>query len=283
MRIGVFYFPTDYGISPGELARALEERGFESLFVCEHTHIPVSRRTPFPGGGELPRRYMHTHDPFVALSFAAAATRTLKIGTGIALMPQRDPIITAKSVASLDQLSDGRFLFAIGGGWNVEEMENHGAKYETRFKLLRERVLAMKELWTRQEAEFHGKFVNFDPVWLYPKPKQNPHPPILLGGETDHTIRRVIEFGDGWFPRARGGWEPRSAVARLRKAAEEAGRDPATLSLTVFAAPADRDALAPYREVEIDRVLLEVPDLSADEILRVLDRYVPLLETSSQR
>ena len=283
MRIGVFYFPTDYGISPGELARALEERGFESLFVCEHTHIPVSRRTPFPGGGELPRRYMHTHDPFVALSFAAAATRTLKIGTGIALMPQRDPIITAKSVASLDQLSDGRFLFAIGGGWNVEEMENHGAKYETRFKLLRERVLAMKELWTRQEAEFHGKFVNFDPVWLYPKPKQNPHPPILLGGETDHTIRRVIEFGDGWFPRARGGWEPRSAVARLRKAAEEAGRDPATLSVTVFAAPPDGDALAPYHEVGIDRVLLEVPDLSPDEILRVLDRYVPLLETSSQR
>src|SRR6059036_3397704 len=167
MDIGVFIFPTEYSILVDDLARALEERGFESLFVPEQTHIPVSRRTPFPGGGELPKRYSHTHDPFVALSFAAAATRTLKIATGIALLPQRDPIITAKSVASLDQLSGGRFIFAIGGGWNVEEMENHGARYETRFKLLRERVLAMKELWTKEQAEFHGQFVNFDPVWLY--------------------------------------------------------------------------------------------------------------------
>ena len=193
------------GSRSSELARALEARGFESLFVCEHTHIPVSRRSPFPGGGELPKRYSHTHDPFVALSFAAAATRTLKLGTGIALVPQRDPIITAKSVASLDQLSGGRFIFAIGGGWNVEEMENHGARYETRFKLLRERVLAMKALWTQEQAEFHGEFVNFDPVWLYPKPKQKPHPPVLLGGETDHTVRRVVEFCDGWFPRPRRG------------------------------------------------------------------------------
>ena len=205
MLVGAFHFPTDYGIEISELARALEERGFESLFVCEHTHIPVSRRSPYPGGGELPKRYSHTHDPFVALSFAAAATRTLKLGTGIALVPQRDPIITAKSVASLDQLSGGRFIFAIGGGWNVEEMENHGAHYETRFKLLRERVLAMKALWTQEQAEFHGEFVNFDPVWLYPKPKQKPHPPVLLGGETDYTVRRVVEFCDGWFPRPRRG------------------------------------------------------------------------------
>ena len=194
MLVGVFYFPTDYGIEIGELAKALEARGFESLFVCEHSHIPVSRRSPYPGGGELPKCYSHTHDPFVALSFAAAATRTLKLGTGIALIPQRDPIITAKSVASLDQLSGGRFMFAIGGGWNVEEMENHGARYDTRFKLLRERVLAMKALWTQEQAEFHGEHVNFDPVWQYPKPKQKPHPPILLGGETDHTVRRVVEF-----------------------------------------------------------------------------------------
>jgi probable F420-dependent oxidoreductase len=160
MYVGAFYFPTDYGIAIDELARELESRGFESLFVCEHTHIPVSRRTPFPGGGELPKRYSHTHDPFVALSFAAAATRTLKLGTGIALLPQRDTIITAKSVASLDQLSGGRFIFAIGGGWNAEEMENHGVAYESRFKLLRERTLAMKALWTQQQAEFHGKFVD---------------------------------------------------------------------------------------------------------------------------
>ena len=206
MQVGAFHFPTDYGIEIGELARALEERGFESLFVCEHTHIPVSRRSPYPSGGELPKRYSHTHDPFVALSFAAAATRTLKIGTGIALVAQRDPIITAKSVASLDQLSGGRFIFAIGGGWNVEEMENHGARYETRFKLLRERVLAMKALWTQQQAEFHGELVNFDPVWLFPKPMQKPHPPILLGGETDHTVRRVVEFVTAGFrARARAG------------------------------------------------------------------------------
>ena len=197
--MAAFHFPTDYGIEISELAHALEARGFESLFVCEHTHIPVSRRSPYPGGGNMPKRYSHTYDPFVALSFAAAATRTLKLGTGIALVPQRDPIITAKSVASLDQLSGGRFIFAIGGGWNVEEMENHGAHYETRFKLLRERVLAMKALWTRERAEFHGEFVDFDPVWLYPKPKQKPHPPVLLGGETDYTVRRVVSFVTAGF------------------------------------------------------------------------------------
>ena len=276
MLVGAFHFPTDYGIDVRELAQALEERGFDSLFVCEHTHIPVSRRSPYPSGGELPKRYSHTHDPFVALAFAAGATRTLKLGTGIALIPQRDPIVTAKSVASLDRLSGGRFIFAIGGGWNVEEMQNHGARYETRFKLLRERVLAMKELWTKEQAEFHGQFVNFDPVWLYPKPRQTPHPPVLLGGETDHTLARVVEFCDGWFPRARGGFEPASANARLRQAAMAAGRDPQTLSITVFGAPADRDALAPYRDAGIARVLLEVPDSSRDEVLRILDRNAPL-------
>jgi probable F420-dependent oxidoreductase len=276
MRVGAYYFPTDYGINIAELASALEQRGFESLFVCEHTHIPLSRRTPFPGGGDLPKRYKHTHDPFVALSFAAAATRTLKLGTGIALIPQRDPIITAKSVASLDQLSGGRVLFAMGGGWNVDEMENHGANYATRFRLLRERVLAMKQLWTKDEAEFHGEFVNFDPVWLYPKPQQRPHPPLLLGGESDHTLRRVVEFCDGWFPRPRSGWEPKTAVARLQKAAADAGRDPNSLSITVFAAPADQEKLAPYRECGIDRVLLEVPDLGRDDILRALDKNAAL-------
>ena len=187
MQVGVFYFPVDYGIDPGELAAALEARGFASLYVPEHTHIPVSRRTPFPGGGELPKKYSHTHDPFVALSFAAAATKKLLLGTGICLIPEHDPIVTAKSVASLDQLSGGRFIFGIGGGWNVEEMENHGAQYETRFRLMRERILAMQAMWKEEEAAYHGKFVNFDPVWSYPKPKQRPHPPILLGGETDYT------------------------------------------------------------------------------------------------
>lgn len=278
MLVGAFYFPTDYGIDISELARALEARGFESLFVCEHTHIPVSRRSPFPGGGELPKRYKHTHDPFVSLSFAAAATRTLKLGTGIALIPQRDPIVTAKSVASLDQLSGGRFILAMGGGWNVEEMENHGARYDTRFKLLRERVLAMKELWTKEEAEYHGEFVKVERSWQYPKPKQRPHPPLLLGGETDYTLKRVVEFCDGWFPRPRGGWEPKSAMERLRNTAKAAGRDPKTLSITVFNAPADREKLAVYREAGIDRVLLEVPDLSRDDILRVVDKNAALVK-----
>ncbi|PWT73377.1 MAG: LLM class F420-dependent oxidoreductase [Proteobacteria bacterium] len=278
MKVGVYHFPTDYGIEVPELAQALEARGFDSLFVCEHTHIPASRRTPFPSGGELPKRYAHTHDPFVALSFAAAATRTLKLGTGIALIPQRDPIVTAKSISSLDRLSGGRFIFAAGGGWNVEEMENHGARYETRFKLMRERILAMKELWTKEAAEFHGEFVNFDPVWQYPKPLQRPHPPILLGGETDHTVQRVVEFADGWFPRAPRGWEPKDGAARLRRAAEAAGRDPATLSITVFAAPADAAALSAYREAGIERVLLDAPDKSRDDVLRTLDKYAPLLK-----
>jgi probable F420-dependent oxidoreductase len=277
MRYGAYYFPTDYGMGVDELARALEDRGFESLFLCEHTHIPVSRKTPFPGGGDLPKRYKHTHDPFVALAVAAIASKTLKLGTGIALIPQRDPIVTAKSVASLDQLSNGRFVFAIGGGWNVDEMENHGARYDTRFKLLRERVLAMKEMWTKEEAEFHGEFVNFDPIWIYPKPKQKPHPPIFLGGESDHTLKRVAEFCDGWFPRTRRGFEPKAAKQRLAAAAAAAGRDPKNLSITVFAAPPDAAKLAPYREAGIERVLFEVPDTSREEILRTLDRNAELI------
>jgi probable F420-dependent oxidoreductase len=279
MLVGLFYFPTDYGMEIGDLAAAIEARGFESLFVCEHTHIPASRITPFPGGGELPRRYAHTHDPFVALAFAAAATKRLKLGTGVCLVPQHDPIVTAKSVASLDQLSGGRFIFGIGGGWNAEEMENHGTRFETRFQVLRERALAMKALWTEEAAAFHGEFVDFDRVWLYPKPRQKPHPPLLIGGETEHTVRRVVEFGDGWFPRPRSGFEPKGARARLDAAARAARRDPATLSITVFGAPADAAALAPYREARIDRVLFAVPDVGRDEILRTLDKYVPLLQS----
>jgi probable F420-dependent oxidoreductase len=277
MRVGLAYFPVDYGIDIRELARAAEERGFESLFVPEHTHIPLSRRSPYPGGGELPNSYSHTHDPFVALSFAAAATKKLLLATGVCLVPQRDPIVTAKCVSSLDQLSGGRFIFGIGGGWNVDEMENHGARYETRFKLMRERVLAMKALWTQEEASFHGDMVNFDPVWMYPKPTQKPHPPILLGGSSDHTLKRVVEFCDGWIPLAtRGGFEPREAVSRLRKAAEAGGTDYATLSISAFSAPADASALARYRDAGIYRAVLQVPDVSRDEILNLLDKYALL-------
>ncbi len=277
MRIGVCYFPTDYGIDIRELARAAEDRGFESLLLPEHTHIPKSRRTPFPGGGDLPKCYSHTHDPFVALSCAAAATSKILLGTGICLIPQREPIVTAKCVASLDRLSNGRFVFGIGGGWNVDEMENHGARYETRFKLMRERILAMKALWTQDEAAFHGEMVNFDPVWSYPKPVQRPHPPILLGGSSDYTVKRVVEFCDGWLPIARGGFNARQAVARLRQAASAAGRDYSTLSLGVFAAPPDKAVLDEYRDAGIHRAVLAIPDLTRDEILGVLDKYARLV------
>ena len=276
MRVGAFYFPTDYGINMAELARALEDRGFDSLFLPEHTHIPASRKSPFPGGGELPKRYSHTHDPFVALSFAAAATKKLKLGTGILLVPQHEPIVTAKAIASLDQLSGGRFIFGIGGGWNVEEMENHGAKYQTRFKQMREHVLAMKELWTKEEASFDGEFVKFDRVWSWPKPAQKPHPPVILGGETDHTLRRVIEYCDGWFPRPRGGFDVVKGVAHLHQMAEKAGRDPKTITTIVFGAANDAKALESYDKAGIQSALLAIPDESRDEILKYLDKIAPL-------
>ena len=264
MRVGAFYFPVDYGIDIAELAKALEDRGFDSLFVPEHTHIPASRKSPFPGGGELPRRYSHTHDPFVALSFAAAATRKLKLGTGILLVPQHEPIVTAKAIASLDRLSGGRFVFGIGGGWNVEEMENHGATYRTRFRQMREHVLAMKALWTQDEASYDGEFVKFDRVWSWPKPAQRPHPPIILGGETDHTLRRVIDYCDGWFPRPRGGFDVVQGVARLRQMAEKAGRDPATIATIVFGAANDARALESYGKAGIQSALLAIPDEGRD-------------------
>ena len=276
MRVGAFYFPADYGINIAELARALEDRGFDSLFVPEHTHIPASRKSPFPGGGELPKRYSHTHDPFVALSFAAAATKKLKLGTGILLVPQHEPIVTAKAIASLDQLSGGRFMFGIGGGWNVEEMENHGATYQTRFKQMREHVLAMKELWTKEEASFDGEFVKFDRVWSWPKPAQQPHPPVILGGETDHTLRRVIEYCDGWFPRPRGGFDVVKGVAHLRQMAEKAGRDPSTITTIVFGSANDAKVLESYDKAGIQSALLAIPDESRDEILRYLDKIAPL-------
>jgi len=276
MHVGVFYFPTDYGIDIAELARALEERGFESLFVPEHTHIPLSRKTPFPGGGELPKRYAHTHDPFIGLAFAAAVTRKLLIGTGVCLVPQHDPIVLAKVIASLDLLSGGRFIFGIGGGWNVDEMENHGARYDTRFKLMRERVLAMKAIWTQEEAAFHGDMVNFDPIWSYPKPAQRPHPPVLLGGETDHTLKRVVAYCDGWFPRAMRGFDPVASLDRLHRMASTAGRDPKTLTTSVFGAPPDAAVLESYAKAGIQRALFGVPDKDRDEILRTLDTWAPL-------
>ncbi len=277
MHKGVFFFPTDYAIEVPELAQELENRGFESLFLCEHTHIPTSRRSPFPGGGELPRHYIRTHDPFVALSFAASVTKNLKLGTGICLVIQRDPIVTANTIASLDMLSGGRFIFGAGGGWNLEEMENHGTDPETRFKLLRERLLAMKAMWTEEEASFRGDYVNIEPSWCYPKPVQTPHPPIILGGETVHTLRRVVEFCDGWLPRAAPAGAPEETMAKLKAVADEAGRDMSTLSVTVFRPQPARETVDAYEAAGATRVLLEMPSVARDDALKKLDEYAPLL------
>ena len=238
---------------------------------------PAGHCSPWRSRATHPKQYAHTHDPFVGLSFAAAATSTLKLGTGICLVAQRDPIVTAKAVASLDALSGGRFIFGIGGGWNVDEMENHGTSHGTRFALLRERILAMQALWHDDEAEFHGDFVDFDPVWSYPKPLQKPHPPVLLGGETDHTLKRVVEFCDGWFPRASHGFVPDDGMARLRAAAEAGGRDMATLTVTVFRAPTDPAGLEACRAAGVARALLQIPAAGRDQVLAALDGYAPLL------
>ncbi len=278
MKVGVFMFPTDYAIRIDELARAAEERGFESLFLPEHTHIPTSRRTPFPSGGELPKEYSHTLDPFVALASAATVTTTIKLGTGICLIIERDPIVTAKAVASLDHVSRGRVLFGIGGGWNVEEMENHDTQYKTRFRVLRERVLAMKEIWTKEAAEFHGEFVNFDPIWSYPKPVQTPHPPVLLGGESGYTLQRVVDFCEGWFPRGRAGVDVvLTALADLKVRAAKAGRDMKTISISVFAAKPETETLDRYAAAGVTRSILWLPPAGQDTVLPLLDQYVKLI------
>src|SRR5215469_14854866 len=223
MQFGAAMFFTDYSMAPGELARALEARGFESLWAPEHSHIPVSRASPFPNGGELPKQYYDVMDPFVTLTVAAIATKTLKVGTGVCLVQQRDPIQTAKLVASLDQVSQGRFLFGVGGGWNQDEMENHGTDYKTRFKLVRERIEAMKEIWTKSKAEYHGDMVAFDPVMTWPKPVQKPYPPILVGGAFPQAARRAIRYGDGWCPiGGRPGADPLAALEQFRQMARDA-------------------------------------------------------------
>jgi probable F420-dependent oxidoreductase len=275
MKFGVTMFPTDYSIGPAELAKAVEERGFDMLLLPEHTHIPTNRRTPWPGGAELPREYSHTLDPFVALTAAAAVTDRLLIGTGICLVIERDPITLAKEVASLDFLSKGRFIFGIGGGWNEEEMENHGTDPARRWKLLRERVLAMKAVWTEDEAEFHGELVNFDSIWSWPKPAQKPHPPILVGGDGRHTLRRVVEYGDGWIPIPGRGKIPLiERMAELNRLAVEAGRGPIPVSL--FGAQPRSELLSQYAETGVDRCIFWLPPAPASDVLPVLDRHAEL-------
>ncbi len=272
MKYGIQMFPTDYAIPVTELGRAAEELGFESVFYPEHTHIPTSRRTPWPGGGELPKEYSHTLDPFVACAATAAVTKTLKVGTGVCLVMQRDPIITAKEVASVDHLSGGRFLFGIGGGWNEDEMENHGTDPKLRWKILRERILAMKEIWTKEEAEFHGKFVNFDPIWQWPKPVQKPHPPILVGGAGPHTLDRVLEYGDGWMPiGGRSGQLLGQMIRELQERAKAAGREP--IPVSVFGVPPSKEIIEQYAEMGVDRVIFGVRPEGADQVLPALRRY----------
>ena len=277
MKIGIYIFATDYTIRIDELAREAEERGFESLFIPEHTHIPASRRSPWPGGPELPREYWHTLDPFVALGYAAAATSTIRLGTGICLLTERDPIVNAKEAATLDLLSGGRFELAIGAGWNAEEMENHGTAFATRFRVMSERARAMKVIWAEEEPEFHGEFVDFDPIWSWPKPVQTPNPPILVGGETDYTLRRVVEWADGWFPRGRGGFDPAEGMARLARIADEAGRSMDTINVSLFGVEPNREALDRAAQAGVTRAILGLPSNDRDDVMRRLDRHAELL------
>ena len=280
MEFGAYMFCTDYSIRPDELARLLEERDFESMWVPEHTHIPASRMSPWPGGAELPREYWHTYDPFVALTAAAAVTTKLKLGTGICLMAERDPISTAKEVASLDQLSNGRFIFGIGGGWNAEEMGDHGTRFRRRWRVMRERILAMKEIWTKEEAEFHGEFVDFDKMWAYPKPVQQPHPPIIMGGDGPTTFDRVVEYCDGWMPiggRASQGSSLPEKIALLKRQAEESGRDPNSISIGTFGTRPDPDLIARMEDAGVERVVFGLPPADRETVLPVLDQCAQLL------
>jgi probable F420-dependent oxidoreductase len=280
MDFGIAMFFTDYCISVAELALAAEERGFESLWAPEHSHIPLSRQSPFPAGGDLPRKYAECMDPFVSLSVAAAVTRTLRLGTGVALVVQRDPIQTAKLVASIDQVSNGRFLFGVGGGWNAEEMADHGTTdFKGRFKLVRERIEAMKAIWTQESAEYHGDLVDFPPMMAWPKPVQRPHPPVIVGGAFPYGARRAIAYGNGWVPhRSRPQYgDVSDFLPQFRQMATEAGRDPASLPVTLFAVPPDADLLKHYRDIGIARVVVSLESGKPDEILPQLDRWAGVM------
>lgn len=275
-RFGVTMFPTDYAMDPVSLARAVEERGLDSLFFPEHTHIPASRETPFPGGGELPREYSHTHDPFVALGACAAVTERIRLGTGVCLVIERDPIQLAKEIASLDRLSCGRLVLGVGAGWNREEMENHGASYPRRWAILREKILAMRRIWTEDEAEFHGDWVDFDPIWSWPKPLQAGGPPVWVGANSRWTYDRVAEYGDGWMPI---GGRDSIDLAPMREALERRDRRLEDLDLALFGAPADEASLRGCLEQGYDELVFWVPPQDADRVLPRLDALAALAES----
>jgi len=275
MDFGAFMFHTDYSMPIVDLARACEERGFESLWAPEHSHIPLSRKTPFPGGGDLPKMYYDAMDPFVILTAAAAATTRLKVGTGVALIIQRDTIQTAKLAASLDQVSKGRFLFGIGGGWNQDEMEDHGTVYATRFKRMREQVEAMREIWTKSKPEYHGEIVDFPPMMTWPKPAQSPLP-VIVGGAFPHAARRAARYGNGWIPIASRG-DVTATFPEYRKMLADNGRSLADAPITMFGAPADYDQLMRYKELGVARVVAGLAPEGADKTVPALDKWAELL------
>ncbi|MDN3565036.1 TIGR03619 family F420-dependent LLM class oxidoreductase [Paeniroseomonas aquatica] len=279
MKIGAAMFFTDYSMGPAELAVALEERGFDSLWAPEHSHIPLVRRVSHPSGEALPKQYYDVMDPFVTLTAAAAATSTLKVGTGICLVVQRDPIQTAKSVASIDRISDGRFLFGVGNGWNQEEIEDHGTAFATRHKLARERIEAMKLIWTTSKPEYHGEFVDFKPMMAWPKPVQTPHPPVIVGGAWPWGAKRAIRYGDGWMPhRVRQHYADVAAlIPQFRAEAAAAGRGEAELPITIWGVREDREALLADRDLGVDRVVLSLAAAKRDVILPELDRWAALV------
>ena len=278
MHIGAAMFFTDYSMTPAELATALEERGFESVWAPEHSHIPLTRKSEWPGGGELPKKYYDAMDPFVTLTAAAVVTTKLKVGTGVCLVNQRDPIQTAKAVASIDQLSGGRFLFGVGNGWNQDEMENHGTNFENRHKLVRERIEAMKVIWTKSKAEYHGEMVNFDSMMAWPKPVQKPHPPVLVGGAFPYGARRAVRYGDGWMPlrRRKGYNEVRDLIPKFQAMAKEANRDLASLPVSIWESKEDEGELKRDQDAGVVRIIVSLDSEKSDKILPILDRWAKL-------
>jgi probable F420-dependent oxidoreductase len=278
LKFGTMLYSTDYAMRPDHFAAACEERGFESVWLPEHTHIPASRRTPSPGGGDLPKEYWHIHDPFIALTAAAIATKNIKLATGVCLITERDPIILAKEVSSLDILSNGRFLFGIGAGWNAEEMENHGTPFESRWTVLEERIEAMKACWTQEQSEYHGKHVNFDPIWSWPKPVQKPHPPIIMGAASPWGRERVARYCDGWVPLPAQMQNIEADLADLNERLKKHGRKPGDIEISFFWAPEDATEIRRYADLGVDRVILACPAESEDATLALLDRHAALMQ-----
>jgi probable F420-dependent oxidoreductase len=265
MDFGIGYFPTYDAVGPGEIARIAEQRGHESLFFAEHTHIPASRESPYPGGGELPRKYYATYDLFVALTAAAEATSSLRVGSGICLVIERDPITTAKEVASVDHLSGGRFEFGVGAGWNREEMANHGTDPRARMRLLAERIDAMKAIWSEDEASFSGEFVNFERIWSWPKPAQRPHPPVLVGGNGPTVLDRVLAFGDAWFPNY-----SKDVIERAHELRTRAERP---IDFMVISVPPKAETLERLANAGCRRAVHWIPSANLSVVERALERW----------